>query len=239
MPREVFSFHGTVESASMRILLVEDSKQLQMSITRALRNSGFKVDSALDGETAVRMAHQTEYDVIILDLLLPRVDGLTVLQTLCDEENPARVLILSAKDEVQDKVIGLQRGADDYLTKPFQLAELLARVEALIRRRYGLNAPTLTIGDLVIRLSSRQVTRDHQPLALTAREYSLLLYLALRKGEVVTRGEIAERLYEEDGGPESNAIDSAICKLRAKVCPEGTAALIHTRRGLGYCLQEG
>ncbi len=217
----------------MRVLLVEDSKILQRSVATALRKAGYAVDATGDGNEGLWYAEQHPYDVIILDLMLPGLDGLTILQRLRRQDNAAQVLVLTAKDTVEDRVRGLRTGADDYLIKPFALDELLARVLALCRRHYLKKAPRLRVGDLEIDTGARAVERRGKPIELTPREYRLLEYLASRPGEVVSRTDIWAHVYDEHTEPMSNAVDSAICILRKKIEPP---ALLHTRRGLGYVL---
>ena len=217
----------------MRVLLVEDSKILQRSVATALRKSGYAVDVTGDGTEGLWFAEQHSYDVIILDLMLRGLDGLTILQRLRQKERPTQVLVLTAKDTVEDRVRGLRTGADDYLIKPFALDELLARVQALCRRHYQKKAPQLRVGDLEIDVAARTVTQRGRVIELTPREYRLLEYLASRAGEVVSRTDIWAHVYDEHTEPMSNAVDSAICILRKKIEPP---ALLHTRRGLGYVL---
>ena len=183
------------------------------------------------------MAKSNEYDSIVLDLMLPGMDGLSVLQRLREKENNVPVLILTARDTIDDRVRGLRQGADDYLIKPFALEELLARVHTLCRRRYGRKNVPLIIGDLQIDTAARSVSRAGQILDLAPREFSLLEYLALRKGEVVTRSDIEAHLYGESSELMSNAVDSAISSLRRKLGASDATPLIHTRRGMGYVLE--
>jgi DNA-binding response OmpR family regulator len=220
----------------MRLLLVEDSQRLQRSIGAGLRRAGYALDSASDGATGLQLAESNPYDVVILDLMLPGLDGLTLLRRLRDGGGEAHVLILTARDTVEDRVRGLRAGADDFLTKPFAFEELLARIQALVRRRHGQHNPRLVIGPLEIDTAARQVARAGRPVALAPREYALLEYLALRRGQVVTRAEIEERLYDGRTEPASNAVDSAICALRRRIDEPGAASLIETRRGHGYVL---
>lgn len=220
----------------MRILLVEDSRLLQRSVGAALRKVGYAVDVTGDGKEGLWLAESNEYDSIILDLMLPGLDGVSLLRRLRQQENNVPVLILTAKDTVDDRVRGLQLGADDYLIKPFALEELLARVHALCRRRYGRKNVPLVIDDLQIDTVTRSATRAGQVIDLAPREFSLLEYLALRRGEVVSRGEIEAHLYGESAELMSNAVDSAISSLRRKLGPANAAPLIHTRRGMGYVL---
>ena len=215
----------------MRVLLVEDSKILQRTLTTALRRSGYAVDATGDGNEGLWYAEAHAYDVIILDLMLPGLDGLTILQRLRRQDRPTQVLLLTTKDTVEDRVRGLRTGADDYLIKPFALDELLARVQALCRRHYRKKAPRLSVGDLEIDTAARTVTRRGRVIELTPREYRLLEYLASRLGEVVSRTDIWAHVYDEHTEPMSNAVDSAICILRRKL-----PGILHTRRGMGYVL---
>jgi DNA-binding response OmpR family regulator len=219
----------------MRVLLVEDSQRFQRSIGQALKRTGYAVDATGDGAEGLWFAENNDYDVIILDLMLPGLDGLTLLQRLRRQGKTTHVLILTAKAATEDRVRGLQLGADDYLVKPFALEELLARVQALCRRRYGDKGVSILLGEVEINTVSRQVARTGHPIELTSREYLILEYLARRRGEVVTRSEIEAHVCDENADPMSNVIDVAICNLRRKLnAPE----LIQTRRGLGYILQE-
>jgi DNA-binding response OmpR family regulator len=216
----------------VRVLLIEDSSQLRRSLTTALRRSGYAVDASGDGEEGLWAAQSNPYDAVILDLMLPGLDGMTILQRLRQRGQSTPVLVLTARDTVDDRVRGLQAGADDYLMKPFALEELLARVQALCRRQYAKKNPSLVIGDLAIDTSARQVTLAGQPLELTTREYRLLEFLALRRGEVVSRTEIEEHIYDERASPLSNTVDSAISILRKKL---GKAVHLQTQR-MGYVL---
>ncbi len=218
----------------MRVLVVEDSSRLQRALGTALRKSGYAVDTAGDGTEGLWLAESHDYDVIVLDLMLPRRDGLSVLAELRRKGKSTHVLLLTARDTVADRVEGLQAGADDYLVKPFSLDELLARVQALCRRAYGTKQPRLAIADMEIDPLARRVQRAGRPIELTAREYLLLEYLARREGQVVSRTEIEEHIYDGQIDRMSNVVDSAICGLRKKL---GSAPLIHTRRGLGYVLE--
>ena len=220
----------------MRVLLVEDSVRLQAAVARGLRRSGYAVDTTGNGEEGLWMAASSEYDVVVLDLMLPGLDGLTVLRRLREQGRGTHVLILTARDAVDDRVRGLREGADDYLVKPFALEELLARVQALCRRSYQRKNPRIEIDDLSIDTGTRTARRRGQPIELTAREFTLLEYLALRQGQVVSRTEIEAHLYPDSAELMSNVVDSAICTLRKKITPPGSAPLIHTRRGMGYVL---
>ena len=220
----------------MKVLLVEDSPRLQRSLAAGLRRAGFLVDVSADGGDGLWHALSGEYAVVILDLMLPGLDGLSVLQRLRQDESSSAVLILTARDTVADRVRGLELGADDYLVKPFAFDELLARVRALCRRRFVAARPRITVADLELDLASRRVTRAGEPIELTRREYLLLELLALRAGDTVTREEIEAGLYDERVSPASNVVDSAVCRLRRKIDLPGRAPLLHTRRGFGYRL---
>jgi DNA-binding response OmpR family regulator len=220
------------------LLLIEDSARLQRSLGLGLRRLGYALDIAADGTEGLRLSESNAYDVIILDLMLPGLDGLSLLRRLREGGGDAHVLILTARDTVDDRVRGLQTGADDFLVKPFAFAELVARVQALVRRRHGQKNPRVVVGPLEIDTAARTVCRQGAPVTLTPREYALLEYLATRQGQVVTRGEIEEHLYEGRIELNSNAVDSAVCALRRRLDPPGGESLIETRRGLGYVFRE-
>ncbi len=221
----------------MRLLIVEDAPRLRDTLGKALTRLGHAVDLAADGSEGDLMGRTTKYDAVVLDRMMPGKDGLEVLKGWRRDGIDTPVLLLTALDGVEEKVRGLGDGADDYLTKPFALAELLARLEALVRRRYAQPDPVLKIGPLEIDTAAKTVRRDGGNIPLTTREFSLLECLARRAGHVLSREQIEAQLYAELDGPLSNAVDSAICSLRRKLCPPGTQPLIHTRRGLGYVLE--
>jgi DNA-binding response OmpR family regulator len=221
----------------MRVLLIEDSERLQRSVGTGLRNAGYAVDVAGDGATGLWQARSNDYDVIVLDLMLPGLDGLSLLSTLRAEGRDTHVLILTARDQVDDRVLGLRTGADDYLVKPFAFDELLARVQALTRRRHNVKSTRIAVGDLEIDTLARTAVRGDKPIPLSPREYALLEYLALRQGQVVSRREIEAHIYDDQAEPMSNVIDAAIYALRRKIDLPGRPPLIHTRRGMGYVLQ--
>lgn len=223
----------------MRVLLVEDSSRLQQTVGTALRRSGYAVDVSGDGEDGLWRAEQFKYDAIVLDIMLPKLDGLSLLERLRKGGNSTHVLLLTARDRVEDRVHGLRLGADDYLIKPFALEELLARVEALCRRAYGGKRNLIEISDVVINTAAKQVQRAGRLIKLKPLEYKLLEYLARRQGEVVTQAEIEAHLYSDEREPESNVIESVLCSLRRKLGEANSVTLIHTRRGLGYVLEEG
>ena len=222
----------------MRVLVVEDYTPLRLAIVKGLTDAGFSVDVAINGKEGLWHAQSGEHDVIILDLMLPEVDGLTILKELRAAKSEAHVLVLTAKDNVHDRIQGLNLGADDYLTKPFVFGELLARVRALVRRKYNEKNPVLQISDLEIDTRSRDVKRGGELLELTPKEYALLEFLALRAGEVVTRSDIWQHVYDFHSETQSNVVDVYISYLRKKVDQDGMPKLIHTRRGHGYVLGE-
>ena len=221
----------------MRILLVEDQPRAAQMLAKGLREQGYAVDVVGDGESALYQAAITEYDAIVLDVMLPLQDGLAVCRALREEGSAVPVLMLTARDAVEARIAGLDSGADDYLTKPFDFGELLARLRAIIRR--GSRAPTPTIlrvGPLELDTRARRVLRWGQPLTLTAREYALLEHLVLHVNRVITRAEIAEHVWDASYEAMSNVIDVCIQRLRRKIDEPGRPSLIATRRGEGYML---
>jgi DNA-binding response OmpR family regulator len=222
----------------MRVLLVEDFEPLARSLAQGLRETGYAVDVARDGEEAGALAEANPYDAIVLDLMIPKVDGLTLLARLRRHGSTAAVLILTARDQLSDKVTGLDLGADDYMTKPFALDELLARLRAVIRRRYQAPTSVVQIADLELDAAGHAVRRAGRAIALSAREYALLEYLAMRRGHVVTRSEIHEHVYDFATEPASNVVDVYVGYLRKKIDDGQPVKLIHTHRGLGYSLGE-
>jgi len=215
----------------MRVLVVEDYAPVRNAVVEGLTENGFAVDSSSDGEEGLWYAEQNPYDVIVLDLMLPKRDGMSVLAALRKAGSTVPVLVLTAKDGIDDRVRGLDTGADDYLVKPFAFAELLARVRALVRRRYT-STPVIHVRDLAIDTTKRAVVRGGEVVALSAREYALLEYLAMRAGELVTRTEIWEHVYDFHSEAQSNVVDVYIGYLRKKLGSE----VIQTRRGQGYVL---
>jgi DNA-binding response OmpR family regulator len=221
----------------MRALVVEDYTPLRESVTQSLVEAGFAVDSAADGDVGLWHAESGEHDVIVLDLALPRRDGLSILTRLRRTGRQTPVLLLTARDTVADRVTGLNAGADDYLIKPFALQELLARVRALVRRKYSTPDPVIRIRDLEIDTVGRIVRRAGRRIELTAREYALLDFLAHRAGQIVSRTEIWEHLYDFRSTVDSNVVDVYIGYLRRKLERPELPRLIHTRRGQGYVLE--
>jgi two-component system OmpR family response regulator len=216
----------------MRLLVVEDEADLLAGLARALRKQGYAVDTAADGEDGLAKAMSTDYDAIVLDVMLPRIDGWEILSRL-REKKETPVLMLTARDRSADRVRGLDTGADDYLVKPFDIAELLARLRAIIRRGVRQSRSTIEIGDVCIDTAARIVTRKGRPVTLTAREYVMLEYLALHRGEVVTRTALYEHLFDENEATLSNVLDVHVFNLRQKLGHD----FIVTRRGHGYCIE--
>lgn len=216
----------------MRLLIVEDEPDLLHGLARILREEGYAVDLSEDGEEGLYKAVETDYDAIILDIMLPVIDGLEVLRRL-RERKDTPVLMLTARSEAPDRVAGLDRGADDYLGKPFDLEELLARLRALIRRSAGSASPVVNIGDISIDPIARKVTREGSDVVLTAREYALIEFLGRHRGRVLSRTELYEHVFDENDDTFSNLIDVHVSNLRKKLGHE----LITTRRGHGYCIE--
>jgi DNA-binding response OmpR family regulator len=220
----------------MRVLVIEDYEPLRKSLLQGLREEGLAVDATGDGPEGLWYAQGSEYDVIVLDLMLPGMDGLTILRKLRAEGKQSHVLILTAKDAVKDRIEGLDCGADDYLVKPFAFGELLARIRALVRRGYRKKSADLVIEDLRLELNTQQVFRDGTAIEMSPREFALLEYLAMRAGEVVSRTDIWEHVYEFNSSASSNVVDVYIGYLRKKLDRPNKPPLIHTIRGRGYVL---
>src|SRR5438093_1619712 len=222
----------------MRALIVEDDATIAEFVTRGLREAGFAVDHAADGEAGLALARQHPYDVAIVDVMLPKRDGLSLIDELRRAGITTPVLILSARRSVDDRVRGLQAGGDDYLTKPFAFAELLARVQALVRRATRSPEPTtLTVDDVVLDLLSRRVTRAGQPIDLRPREFSLLEYLMRNPGKVVSKTMILSHVLDYNFDPQTNIVDVLVSRLREKIDRPFEKKLLHTVRGVGYVLR--
>jgi two-component system, OmpR family, response regulator len=223
----------------MRILLVEDDLKIASFVVKGLRATGYAVDHAADGEEGLHLALTEPYDTAIIDIMLPKLDGLTLIERMRKEKVNTPIIILSAKDSIDDRVKGLQTGGDDYLTKPFAFSELLARVQALMRRASGLAEPTrLTVGDLSINLLTREVTRGGRKIELQPLEYSLLEYLVRNKGRIVSKTMIMEHVWDYNFDPQTNVVEVRISRLRDKIDRGVEKKLIHTVRGVGYVLKE-
>jgi DNA-binding response OmpR family regulator len=221
----------------VKILLVDDSKRLLRSLGQGLRKLGYAVDLAADGEEGLALAETYDYNVIVLDLMLPGLPGLEVLRRLRARGSGVHILILSARDRVDDRVQGLQLGADDYLVKPFAFEELCARIQALVRRRYQAKSPTIRVGPLEIDAARRQVSRNGDALHLTPSEYALLEILAYQRGRVFSKEQLVEHLHRSDSDVSSNVIEVLVSGLRKKIHAEGEPPVLRTRRGFGYFVE--
>jgi DNA-binding response OmpR family regulator len=224
------------EAEVTRLLLVEDNDRLRETLATGLKSQGYAVDTAADGNEGWRLASEAAHDLIILDRMMPGLDGLEVLRRLRTSGSSVPVLLLTARDAVEDRVAGLDAGADDYLTKPFAVAELLARLRMLLRRGQHRADPVVTVGDLEIDTVARSVRRAGRRLHVTPKEYALIDYLLARPGEVISRAELARNLYEDESEASANAVEVLVMRLRRKLHPPGAAPVLHTRRGFGYQL---
>ena len=222
----------------MKILVVEDEKDLNNIITKHLKKNNFSVDSVFNGEEALEYLDYGAYDLIILDIMLPKVNGYEVIKKLRENKNEIAILMLTARDSVEDKIKGLDLGADDYLIKPFDFGELLARIRALVRRKYGNTSNTMEIDDLCIDIAKKTVVRGGKNIELTGKEYEVLEYLIQNKGHVLSRDKIRDSVWDYGYEGESNIIDVLIKNIRKKIDIGNSKQLIHTKRGLGYVLKE-
>lgn len=222
----------------MRILVVEDEKDLNNIITKHLKKNNFSVDSVFNGEEALEYLEYGAYDLIVLDIMLPKVNGYEVIKKLRENKNETAVLMLTARDSIEDKIKGLDLGADDYLIKPFDFGELLARIRALVRRKYGNTSNTMEIDDLCIDIAKKTVVRGGKNIELTGKEYEVLEYLIQNKGHVLSRDKIRDSVWDYGYEGESNIIDVLIKNIRKKIDIGNSKPLIHTKRGLGYVLKE-
>ena len=222
----------------MKILLAEDEVDLNNVVTRYLKKNGYSVDSVLDGEEALNYLEYSEYDLVILDIMMPKVDGFEVIKKLRDKGNHTSVLMLTARDSADDKVKGLDLGADDYIVKPFDFNELMARIRAVVRRKYGNSSNKLVIGDLILDTSEKSVTRAGKQIELTGKEYEVLEYLMQSKNRILSRDQIKEHVWDFDYEGDSNIIDVLIKNIRKKIDIEDGKQIIYTKRGLGYVIKE-
>ena len=222
----------------MKILLAEDEVDLNNVVTRYLKKNGYSVDSVLDGEEALDYLEYSEYDLVILDIMMPKVDGFEVIKKLRDKGNHTSVLMLTARDSADDKVKGLDLGADDYIVKPFDFNELMARIRAVVRRKYGNSSNKLVIGDLILDTSEKSVTRAGKQIELTGKEYEVLEYLMQSKNRILSREQIKEHVWDFDYEGDSNIIDVLIKNIRKKIDVEDGKQIIYTKRGLGYVIKE-
>jgi two-component system response regulator PhoP len=218
----------------MRLLIIEDDTALRSQLAQQLTAEGYATDSASDGREGLFMASEYDYDLAIIDLGLPHIDGISLITQLRQQGRNLPVLILTARDGWQDKVKGLEAGADDYLSKPFHPQELRARIQALLRRAHGAAQNRLSFGPLTIDTNAKTVSRDDQPIELTSYEYNTLMYLALNAGKTLSKTELTEHLYAQDYDRDSNVIEVFIGRLRKKLDPDGSLNPISTLRGLGY-----
>ena len=233
MSNDVTTPDGFAMLTAMRILVVEDEPRLLLNLAKSLREEGYAVDTAPDGEDGLFKAETYDYDAIVLDVMLPKIDGWELLARL-RKKKQTPVLMLTARDTRNDRIKGLDTGADDYLVKPFDLGELLARIRALIRRSANKTSNKIEIGNVTLDTRARSVTRGGNPATLTAREFAILEYLALHRGEVISRTELYEHLFDENDDTLSNLLDVHIFSIRKKL----GADLIATRRGQGYCIEK-
>jgi two-component system OmpR family response regulator len=223
----------------LRVLLVEDDKKMASFIAKGLKQEGYAVDHVATGEEGLRLALSEVYDAAIIDIMLPKLDGLSLIEEMRNREVKTPVLIVSAKRSVDDRVRGLQKGSDDYLTKPFAFSELLARTQALIRRATGTTKPTyLSVGDVSMDLLSRKVTRSGRRIDLQPREFSLLEFLMRNAGRVVSKTMIMEHVWDYNFDPETNVVEARVFRLREKIEEGFDKKLIHTMKGAGYVLRE-
>lgn len=222
----------------MRLLLAEDERDLNHLIEQKLRSEGYSIDCCFDGGEAMHILDYTDYDAVILDIMMPEADGYTVLKHLRDSGRDTPVLILTARDSVDDRVKGLDSGADDYLVKPFSFKELLARIRAMTRSRYGSRSNLLTVADLTLDCASRAVSRGGRAIVLSAREYALLEYMMHNRGVVLSREQIENHIWNFDYEGGTNVVDVYISYLRRKIDGGEAVKLIHTVRGAGYVLKE-
>lgn len=221
----------------MRILIVDDDERLRSVVKRGLTEDGYAVDAAGNGEEGEYLASINKYDLVILDVMMPKADGLSVCRSLREAQNNVPILMLTAKDAVPDRVAGLNSGADDYLVKPFAFDELVARVRALTRRHTSSRSPTLVVGDVTLDTITRRVLRGGREIVLTTKEYAVLEYMMRNAGALITRGMIEEHAWDNDFDSLSNLVDVYIRRLRSKIDIEGEESLIETIRGSGYRLR--
>lgn len=229
---------GTVASG-MRLLLIEDDTKTASFVLKGLREGGFAVDHATDGESGLHLALNEPYDAAIIDLMLPKLDGLALIRELRRKKNTLPVIILSARGSTDDRVKGLETGSDDYLAKPFAFSELLARIHALLRRASGVSEPTsLTVGDLCLNLLTREVIRANAKIDLQPREFALLEYLMRNAGRVVSKTMIMEHVWDYNFDPHTNVVEACVCRLRDKIDRGFPSKLLHTIRGIGYVIRQ-
>ena len=222
----------------MKILVVEDEKDLNRVITKHLKKNNYSVDSCFDGEQALDYVLYGEYDLIITDIMMPKIDGYELIKQLRVKGNSTPVIMLTAKDSLDDKILGLDSGADDYIVKPFEFDELLARIRVLIRRNYGFATNIIQVDDVVLDISKKQVTRSSESIVLTGKEYEVLEYLFKNKTGIISREQILNHVWDYDYKGASNIIDVIVKNIRKKLDVGSKKPIIHTKRGLGYFVKE-
>lgn len=218
----------------MRILVVEDERDLNRVITRHLKKNNYSVDSCFDGQEGLDFISYNKYDLIITDIMMPNVDGYEFIEKLRNNKNNTPVIMLTAKDTLEDKIVGLDSGADDYIVKPFEFDELLARIRVLMRRNYGLATNVIQIEDIVLDISKKQVTKSKELINLTGKEYEVLEYLMKNKGSILSRDQILNHVWDYNYEGASNIVDVIIKNIRKKLSNGEDSTIIHTKRGLGY-----
>lgn len=224
--------------SGMRVLVVEDDSKIASFISKGLKEAGFAVDVAAHGTDGLHLGLTEQYDAAVIDIMLPGIDGLSLIDQLREKKINTPVLILSARRSVDDRIKGLQTGGDDYMIKPFSFSELLARIQALIRRATQIIEPsTLSVGDLTMDLLTREVKRGNIPISLQAREFALLEYLMRNAGRIVSKTSILEHVYDYSFDPQTNVVDVLVCRLRNKIDKDFEPKLLHTVRGMGYVLK--
>ena len=222
----------------MKILVVEDEKDLNRVITKHLKKNNYSVDSCFDGEEALDYISYGEYDLIITDIMMPKIDGYGFIKQLRNDKNSTLVIMLTAKDSLDDKILGLDSGADDYIVKPFEFDELLARIRVLMRRNYGFATNIIQVDDVVLDISKKQVTRSGESIVLTGKEYEVLEYLFKNKTGIISREQILNHVWDYDYEGVSNIIDVIVKNIRKKLDVGSKKPIIHTKRGLGYFVKE-
>lgn len=222
----------------MKILVVEDEKDLNRVITKHLKKNNYSVDSCFDGEQALDYVLYGEYDLIITDIMMPKIDGYGFIKQLRNDKNSTPVIMLTAKDSLDDKILGLDSGADDYIVKPFEFDELLARIRVLMRRNYGFATNIIQVDDVVLDISKKQVTRSGESIVLTGKEYEVLEYLFKNKTRIISREQILNHVWDYDYEGASNIIDVIVKNIRKKLDVGSKKPIIHTKRGLGYFVKE-
>lgn len=223
----------------MKLLIIEDSKRLLRSLGHGLKKNGFSVDLADDGRDGLDFALYNTYDVIILDLMLPGIDGLSILRKLRSVGKKTHVMILSAKDQVEDRIEGLRLGADDYMIKPFSFDELVARINTLIRRKYEAKTPEISVNGVKVNTATKQVTSNGNPVTLTPGEYAILEHLVLNRGRVLSKDQLLDAVHDSESYASRNVIEVLVCNLRKKIDTSGEESIIKTRRGYGYLVDNG